>query len=361
MDQFDTIDLIGVRKSYGASVVLRGVDLKIPSGSYATLLGSSGSGKTTLLRIMAGFLSPDVGSVRLAGNDITRLPPKMRNIGMVFQNYALFPHLTARENVEYPLRVRGVAKGQRRKLAEDYLARVQLDGRGNLYPREMSGGQQQRVALARGLVYRPRVLLLDEPLGALDKQLRFDLQRLLKELQRDLSMTFVHVTHDQDEALALSSQVILMREGIIEQVGAPEEVYLRPETEFAARFIGRNVIINCGEVTIEGDRIKVMLINGTVVTLPKSSLSPRTSPEMPYVLCLRTDDAFVVSEPAKADVTLAGVVVETTFMGGHYEVLLDTDVGRVIFGASTHPRRGETLRFCWKPESCRLLPGRPPA
>jgi putative spermidine/putrescine transport system ATP-binding protein len=237
------IEVSGARKTYGDVVAVADVDLAVGAGTFFTLLGPSGSGKTTTLRLIAGFERPDAGRIRLAGEDITDLPPYARDVNTVFQDYALFPHMTVAENVGYGLRVKGVPRAERNRQVDDVLKTVRLDGYGGRKPVQLSGGQRQRVALARSIVNRPKVLLLDEPLGALDLKLRQEMQLFLKALQRDLGMTFIYVTHDQEEALTMSDQVAVFNEGRIEQVGAPEEIYERPATEFVAGFVGTSNIV----------------------------------------------------------------------------------------------------------------------
>jgi putative spermidine/putrescine transport system ATP-binding protein len=232
------VRLDGLRKAYGEVVAVDCVDLEIRAGEFFTLLGPSGSGKTTTLRLIAGFERPDEGRVELAGRDVSDVPPYARDVNTVFQDYALFPHMTVAENVAYGLRVKGVPRRHREARVEDVLKRMRLPGLGKRKPVQLSGGQRQRVALARALVNRPQVLLLDEPLGALDLKLRQEMQLFLKSLQRDLGITFVYVTHDQDEALTMSDRLAVFNHGRIEQIGEPAEVYERPETAFVAGFVG---------------------------------------------------------------------------------------------------------------------------
>ncbi|HLX20754.1 MAG TPA: ABC transporter ATP-binding protein [Gaiellaceae bacterium] len=251
------VRLDGIRRVYGDVVAVDRVDLEIAAGEFFTMLGPSGSGKTTTLRVIAGFERPDAGHVELSGIDVTRVAPSERDVNTVFQDYALFPHMTVLENVEYGLRVRGVGRRERREKAIDVLERVRLPQVGNRRPAALSGGQRQRVALARAIVNSPSVLLLDEPLGALDLKLRQEMQVFLKALQRDLEITFVYVTHDQEEALTMSDRLAVFNNGRIEQIGAPADVYEHPETEFVAGFVGvSNVLERDGKrFTIRPEKI----------------------------------------------------------------------------------------------------------
>jgi putative spermidine/putrescine transport system ATP-binding protein len=257
------VRLTDVRKSYGPVVAVAGVDLDIPAGEFFTLLGPSGSGKTTTLRLIAGFERPDSGRIELHGRDVTRTPPYERDVNTVFQDYALFPHMTVAENVAYGLRVKGVPRRERRGRVDEALRVVRLPGLGDRKPNQLSGGQRQRVALARALVNSPRVLLLDEPLGALDLKLRQEMQVELKRIQREVSevgITFVYVTHDQEEALTMSDRLAVFNEGRIEQVGPPAEVYERPATEFVAGFVGvSNVIARDGRrFTVRPEKVRIL-------------------------------------------------------------------------------------------------------
>ena len=249
----------GIRKTYGDVVAVADVDLSVADGEFFTLLGPSGSGKTTTLRVIAGFERPDTGRVTLGGADITQQPPYARDVNTVFQDYALFPHMTVAENVGYGLKVKGVARRERAAEVAEVLKMVRLEGYGDRKPVQLSGGQRQRVALARSIVNQPKVLLLDEPLGALDLMLRQEMQVFLKALQRDLGMTFLYVTHDQEEALTMSDHVAVFNEGRIEQVGTPSDVYARPATEFVAGFVGTSNILERGgrRLSVRPERIEL--------------------------------------------------------------------------------------------------------
>ncbi|MEY3909280.1 MAG: hypothetical protein RLZZ90_1187, partial [Actinomycetota bacterium] len=232
------ISLIGLTKTFGSVTAVANLDLEIKEGEFFSMLGPSGSGKTTVLRMIAGFDQPTSGTIRLQGEDVTQKAPFDRDVNTVFQDYALFPHMSVLENVAYGLRVRGVGRSERNKLAQEALDTVRLGDYGNRKPSELSGGQRQRVALARAVVVKPKVLLLDEPLGALDLKLREQMQVELKALQRSLGITFIFVTHDQEEALTLSDRVAVFNNGKIEQLGTPRDLYDHPQSEFVARFVG---------------------------------------------------------------------------------------------------------------------------
>jgi putative spermidine/putrescine transport system ATP-binding protein len=304
----------GLRKSYGDVAAVDGVDLNIGAGEFFTLLGPSGSGKTTTLRIIAGFERPDSGRVTLGGEDITARPPFARDVNTVFQDYALFPHMTVADNVAYGLKVKGVARADRKRQVDEVLEMVRLGSYGKRKPVQLSGGQRQRVALARSIVNRPKVLLLDEPLGALDLKLRQEMQVFLKSLQRELGMTFLYVTHDQEEALTMSDHLAVFNEGKIEQVGAPAEVYERPATEFVAGFVGTSNILERGgrRFSVRPERVE---LNGH-------------------------------GEP--------GVVADVIFVGAFTRILVDTDAGErltvVRSSAGEAPAAGARVHVGWRNE-----------
>jgi putative spermidine/putrescine transport system ATP-binding protein len=261
------LELISLEKRFGDVPVVAGLDLKMGRGEFVTVLGPSGSGKTTTLAMLAGLVPVTSGQVILDGLDITRVPVHKRNMGVVFQNYALFPHMTVERNVGYPLRMRRVGGSNMAKRVAEAIELVHLGGYEGRYPRELSGGQQQRVAFARAVVYGPPVLLMDEPLSALDRSLREDMQREIRRLHRELGKSILYVTHDQDEALSLSDRVVVMRQGVAEQIGTPEEVYERPRTEFVAKFLGESNFLVGDIVEAHGDgKVVVKLSTGTAVT-----------------------------------------------------------------------------------------------
>lgn len=263
------IQIRNLRKSFGEVVAVNDVSLEIHAGEFISLLGPSGSGKTTVLRMIAGFETPDIGSISLNGNDITNLPPYERDVNTVFQDYALFPHMDVISNIEYGLRVKKIPKDERRDKAIEALAQVRLSGYENRKPNQLSGGQRQRVALARALVNRPSVLLLDEPLGALDLKLREQMQIELKELQRAVGITFIFVTHDQEEALTMSDRIAVFDKGTIQQLDKPSGIYEKPATEFVAGFVGvsnlisgdaaQRIIGKSGVFTVRPEKISLSL------------------------------------------------------------------------------------------------------
>ncbi len=259
-DGVPDVRVTGLKKSYGDVVAVDAIDLDIAPGEFFTMLGPSGSGKTTTLRMIAGFETPDEGTIELSGQDVSRLPPYDRPVNTVFQDYALFPHMTVQANVEYGLMVKRVKRGERVQRAQAALDMVRLGGYGDRKPAQLSGGQRQRVALARAIVNRPKVLLLDEPLGALDLKLRQQMQIELKAIQREVGITFVYVTHDQEEALTMSDRMAVFNEGRIEQIGPPADVYEHPQSEFIAGFVGvSNVIERDGRrYTVRPEKIDIV-------------------------------------------------------------------------------------------------------
>ena len=311
------VTLEGVSKRFGDVVAVDAVDLAIEAGSFFTLLGPSGSGKTTTLRLIAGFDAPTAGRVLLDGEDVTDLPPFARDANTVFQDYALFPHMSVRDNVAYGLKVRGAGRAERAAAADAALARVRLDGYGDRKPAQLSGGQRQRVALARALVLEPRVLLLDEPLGALDQQLREEMQIELKALQREVGITFVLVTHDQGEALAMSDRIAVFDRGRVVQVGSPREVYDAPATRFVADFIGTANVL-------------------------EGALAERLLGE-PGTCTVRAEHIGLGDGPEGA-VRLEGAVREVAFMGATTRVIVDVD-GAVLAVDRPSADAGEPLRL----------------
>ncbi len=299
------ISLRGLRKEFGSVVAVDGIDLDIANGEFFAMLGPSGSGKTTVLRMVAGFEVPTDGRVELGGVDVTRQAPFSRDVNTVYQDYALFPHMSVAQNVEYGLRVKRVPRAERRTRAQEALEKVRLGQFGNRRPGQLSGGQRQRVALARAIVNRPKVLLLDEPLGALDLKLRREMQVELKQLQRDLGITFLFVTHDQEEALTMSDRIAVFNEGRIEQVATPRDLYELPATPFVAGFVGTSNVI-------DGDAANGLLgRSGTFSVRPEK-------------IQLHLDASHV---PTHHAVTAAGVVREVVYLGSATQSIVDLDHG----------------------------------
>ncbi len=273
----------GVRKSYGAVVAVDGIDLEVGEGEFFTMLGPSGSGKTTLLRLIAGFERADAGTIELAGRDVTSTPPNLRGTNTVFQDYALFPHMTVGDNIGYGLKIKGVPRAQRRERVMRALRMVRLEGLDGRRPNQLSGGQRQRVALARAVINEPHVLLLDEPLGALDLKLRQEMQLELKRIQKEVGITFVYVTHDQEEALTMSDRMAVMSNGRIEQLGPPVEVYERPATEFVAGFIGISNVLQRDGVRFVIRPEKIRMLEDGEKPEPGMALEPGTVQQVVYV------------------------------------------------------------------------------
>ena len=336
----DAVRLRGLRKEFGSGektvVAVDGVDLDIADGEFLTLLGPSGSGKTTVLRMIAGFELPTAGTIELGGVDVSTTPPFSRDVNTVFQDYALFPHMTVQRNVEYGLTVSKVPRNETRQRAAEALASVRLSDYGDRKPSELSGGQRQRVALARALVNRPRVLLLDEPLGALDLKLREQMQVELKEMQREVGITFIFVTHDQEEALTMSDRIAVFNAGRIEQIGTPMDVYERPATEFVAGFVGTSNLI-------QGDAARSVLGSTGVVSV---------RPEKIRV-------AAVSDSPESGEDSAVGTVREVIYVGSGTRFVVDLDAGGRLVALQQNVTgtpdaligmRGEKVRLVWSKE-----------
>lgn len=355
-----SLTLRGIEKHYGTVRAVDGVDLEIQSGEFVTFLGPSGSGKTTTLQIIAGFVEATAGQVLLDGERVTA-PPHKRNIGMVFQNYALFPHMTAAQNVGYPLKVRKVSKNETRQRVNEALEMVGLADRGDRYPKQLSGGQQQRIALARALVFRPKIVLLDEPLGALDKNLREHLQLEIKRIQHELGITMIYVTHDQEEALVMSDRIAVFNEGRIEQLGDPEEVYEHPSSRFVADFIGEsNIFRGRLEKTSSGfslnvGSLRLSVPSGARLAKAGSSAALVVRPERLRVRSLREG-------PGDGDNALEARVKEVVYLGNERKYNLVTPTGETLIGrhqvgaVGDEPRVGDSVTVYWRGEESVLVP-----
>jgi putative spermidine/putrescine transport system ATP-binding protein len=350
----------GVQKTYdGVQLVVRSLDLDIRRGEFLTLLGPSGSGKTTTLMMLAGFESPTAGEIVLDGRPITRTPPHKRHFGMVFQNYALFPHLTVGQNVAYPLTVRKVPRAEQQQRVEKALAMVRLEGKAERLPGQLSGGQQQRVALARALVFNPQLVLMDEPLGALDKQLREHMQIELKELHRQLGVTFVYVTHDQDEALTMSDRVAVFNDGEIQQIDAVERIYEQPGNRFVAGFIGDSTVLE-GTVRatgIDGERCGIVLPDGRVIT----GLNVNDAAVGDRVQASARPERIVLhgAAPGERANVLQATVSDVIYFGDHLRLLCHVAEGQPeatvkLPLATAGARAGDAVWLEFPPESTRI-------
>ena len=363
----NSIVLDNLWKTYGSFVAVGGVSLAIEAGKFCTILGPSGSGKTTVLMMLAGFSDPLRGTIRIDGNDVTRLPPQKRDLGVVFQNYALFPHMTVQENVAFPLKMRGMNAAEIKMKCSQMLDIVELGSFSGRYPRELSGGQQQRVALARALVFEPRVLLMDEPLGALDKRLRAALQVELKALQRRMNVTVVYVTHDQEEALTMADQVVIMNRGQIEQCGTADELYDQPSTEFVAGFMGDTNLIEGvvtgksgdGEMRVEHPTGRTLLVqNGSCNVGDQVSVSLR-----PECVSLDRREGSPPEEPngwngRVTNVVSLGDALRYTLVVGENRPSLQIQLEAKVSRSGPHGSRflqGEEVRIRWNANNARAL------
>ncbi|HEX8013014.1 MAG TPA: ABC transporter ATP-binding protein [Casimicrobiaceae bacterium] len=358
------VRFVGIGKTYdGVLRVVEGLDLDIARGEFLTLLGPSGSGKTTTLMLLAGFETPTAGEILLEGKPLSRVPPYQRNIGMVFQNYALFPHMTIAENIGFPLSVRGVPAAQIATRVERALGMVQLSSLGGRRPAQLSGGQQQRVAVARALVFEPKLILMDEPLGALDKQLREQMQLEIRQLHQRLGVTMVYVTHDQSEALTLSDRIAVFHRGKIQQLDTPEQMYEYPKNAFVARFIGENnrlqgrlekgadgrctIRVAVGDAAIEGTLVEPVP-NGSAVTV---SLRPER-------VQIRAAEHTIDGHPG---CRLPGSLREVIYLGDHVRARValagngEFMVTRPISEAHSLPPIGAAVELTWTPEHCRAF------
>jgi putative spermidine/putrescine transport system ATP-binding protein len=349
----------GVQKTYdGETLVVRNLDLDIRRGEFLTLLGPSGSGKTTSLMMLAGFEAPTRGEILLDGRSLANVPPHRRDIGVVFQNYALFPHMTVEENVAFPLSVRRVPKAEQRERVRRALSLVRLDGFGGRRPAQLSGGQQQRVALARALVFEPKLVLMDEPLGALDKQLREHMQIEIKHIHRSLGVTVAYVTHDQSEALTMSDRIAVFNEGRIQQLDTPTGLYETPCNSFVARFIGENNSLSGIVEAVEGGRCAVRLADGSRLTARAVNVA---GPGSPTSLSIRPERVRIENGAADQENRLSGQVEETIYHGDHLRVRMALDAGgpftvKMRFGMGQPvPKPGERLPIAFAASDCIAL------
>jgi spermidine/putrescine ABC transporter ATP-binding subunit len=346
-----TVSLWSVEKDYGTVGAVRGVSLDIGAGEFLTLLGPSGSGKTTTLMMIAGFEDPTAGDIAIDGKSVVGVSPHKRNIGMVFQNYALFPHMTVAENIAFPLKQRRVPKPEREKQVAQALDLVHLPGYADRYPRQLSGGQQQRVALARAIVFNPRLLLMDEPLGALDKQLRENLQLEMRRLHAELGITFVYVTHDQEEALTMSDRIAVMNDGVIVQLDSPETLYDRPTSKFVASFLGESNFLQC---TMQGFDGNDQIIADCCGTMIKAIAATRPVAGETITLTMRPERLrFADTLTTPSENRLTATITDTVFVGERCRYLLKGPDGTSLVlkePSSARIRRrtvGEIAELAW--------------
>jgi putative spermidine/putrescine transport system ATP-binding protein len=348
-------------KAFGAAKAVDQISLDVPPGAFVSLLGPSGSGKTTTLNLIAGFLAPDSGDILLDQRSIADVAPHKRNIGMVFQSYSLFPHMTVADNVGFPLRMRTrLSREQARRRIDEMLALVQLGHLGNRYPRQLSGGQQQRVAMARALVSHPRLLLMDEPLGALDKKLREQMQVEIKRIHRSVGTTVIYVTHDQTEALTMSDLVVVMHQARVAQVGTPRVLYEAPASLFVADFLGDSNLLAAKVIRADGAEIVVEIGSGETIRATRGTRAPPEGSRV--VVLIRPEDMSVATTPERGDGhdALAGQVKDISYHGDTFK--LDVAVGEEVLKvkvAREHGvgmERGRQVFLRWKSAAARVLP-----
>ena len=337
------IELIDVSKAYGGDVALSHVDLYVKDGEFLTLLGPSGCGKTTMLRLIAGFIMPDEGRIEMDGVDIAAVPPYKRKVNTVFQKYALFPHLNVFDNIAFGLKIRGVDKETIRRKVEAMLELVNLKGYGGRYVEQLSGGQQQRVAIARALVNEPQVLLLDEPLGALDLKLRKEMQVELKNMQQRLGITFIYVTHDQEEALTMSDTIVVLKDGVIQQIGTPTDVYNEPKNPFVADFIGESNILP--GIMLQDYKVRM---NGVVYECVDKGFGRNTEVDV----VVRPEDVDII--PAEG-ARVSGTVVSVVFMGVHYEVDVDCGGYEWVIQTTDFVQKGAVVGIQIPPDAIHIM------
>lgn len=346
-----------VRKTYGSVVALEETSLEMSEGEFLTLLGPSGSGKSTLLLAIAGLNNPDSGKIWIDGKLATYLPPFQRDIGMVFQNYALFPHMTIAENIAFPLRMRGMASAQIKRKVAEVLEKVQLPHVAGRTPRELSGGQQQRIALARCFVYEPSIILMDEPLGALDKKLRDALQLEIKQLHEDLGITVLYVTHDQEEAMVMSDRICLMNNARIEQIGTPGELYHRPKTVFAADFLGESNFLDVSVTQLEGDRAWARTHSGAAV---QALVRDTPAAGAQAKVMVRPECIKILAAGQIEDNVFTGTVTELIVAGGITKSFIDV-AGVALLkvtqltGGPDALHKGQSVRLGWAADKAVLL------
>ena len=339
----------------GEVYAVQDVTIDVQPGEFYSLLGSSGSGKTTTLRMIGGFEIPEYGQVYISGEPVTTLPPYRRNVHTVFQNYALFPHMTVTENIAYPLTIAKLPRAEIAPQVEASLKMFQIQELGDRKPSQLSGGQQQRVALARALISRPKVLLLDEPLSALDAKIREEVRQELRELQRRLNLTFIYVTHDQEEALALSDRIAVMHRGKVEQIGTPKEIYNRPASLFVAQFIGKANFLT-GTVQQVDEGMAIVEVNGQLIkaSLPRDRFADQNIQLDQTVTLMIRPERIQTHQNASADNRVRGTIESITYIGQSLQIQTKTDLGMLMVTElySGGDRSDEALTLSWNSENC---------
>ena len=356
MVKMSGVTLDKIVKRYGPTVAVDNVSLEIKEGEFLTLLGPSGCGKTTTLRLISGFIQPTSGAIHFGDKDVTGIAPQHRQIGMVFQDYALFPHLTVRENIGFGLVERKYEKHAIKERVDELLALIKLENAAERYPSEISGGQAQRVAVDRAVAHPPSVLLMDEPLGALDLKLRETMQIELRRIQQELGITAVYVTHDQSEAMNMSDRIVVMNSGIIEQIGSPKDIYIDPQSVFVANFIGQVNILNCCVVKNDSKVTELDYQDNKILTNSQSKLKKKST----VYLAIRPEDINITSKPPnKSQNSLKGVVSEALFSGNVMKISVSVDGGDII-KVECPPKAnnfglGDNVHVNWMPKDCNVL------
>ena len=356
------LQLRQIRKSFDNTEVLKGIDLEVAQGEFITLLGASGCGKTTTLRIIAGLELPDAGQVILEGQDITNREPNKRDVNTVFQNYALFPHMNVSDNVGYGLKIRKVPKAEIERKVEQALRLVQLEEYGKRMPDQLSGGQKQRIAIARAVINEPKVLLLDEPLGALDLKLRRQMQLELKRLQKKLHITFIYVTHDQEEALTMSDRIAIMHDGVMDQIGSPTDIYERPATKFVATFIGETNVFDGTIKLIANGKAVIGIENGDVTTSGSVTETEEKNTGFSVgefvTVSVRPEKLHFSAEPVEG-FSVPALVKDYIYVGSVVKCLAVLPNGNEVkmerLAGEELPKSGDKVFICWNPEDAVLI------